>query len=470
MAHRGGGAIYPEHCIWTYNKQIANFQEHGPDVSMVLEADLHVLLHSGDLLVHHDDTLDRTTTGTGTTGGTGGVRTLGDYKALTVDHYGANGAVFLPASDLKMVTGREFIDVYGRQVCMNFECKYTQAREPLATLIHEYGAEDFCTVYVATVADRDFFLARGIRVQTAGDATEYGIKTPEELYDLGVRDVGFGYIAIGDEAAWAIAEDYTNAGLNIWAGGTRRAEWRNYREHPDFHYGGYSDEPLWTSGFSPRYETDKFADKVFLPGHIAYGYGFPGRFLDLAGGVTGWGPNASQNGWVLWGWCSPHPSGGHGSWDVTTGEQEEKEPTYPFGIEFDATRISGTSPNHWISIAFADDDMPVHDSRSAGSNTTGRHVLFVFVNLNGVVVLIDKVDATDTVLGSTTFTAIGVGGKHRYRFEYLSPTEFKVTNVTTSESATATIPEGLGTNGYINAGTPNSGSGGEWAFSNVQLF
>lgn len=471
IAHRGGEDTYPEECIWTYNKTLADFAQHAPDVSVVLEADVHMLKLSGDLLVNHDDTLDRTTDGTGTVGGTTGVRTLADYKKINVDQFSWLGVLFEPASDLKMVTVREFLERYGSRGCVTFHCKYTQTRAPLLALIQEYQAERTSLIYADSVGVRDFFVNAGVRTNVVGDAQN--LTTAAEYEALGILDVA-GWVAEGpNEAAdWATAEAWVgDTAVKFFMGGNRRADWQRWRQHADVHRGGYTDHPLWVSGRSPVYTTDQFAQRIHLPGHVPHGSEYPGRFVDLGNGVWGWSPLADTNGWCLFGQHSPHPKGGHGVFDIFTGEQETKQPEYPFGWEVDITHFQQTTSNLYASMAFANDDRDIHDSRQTGTTTSGRHVLFFFVNQDGAAWLIDIIDDVETVLlFNWPVGAIPLGSKHRFRLEYLDATHMKVTDLTAGLDTTVTIPANLGTNGYLHMGTPDSGTGtGAWAFSQLQL-
>lgn len=71
-AHRGGAALRPENTIEAFDHGL----ECGADG---LEFDVH-LSHDGVVVVHHDDTLDRTTTGTGRVAD----RTASELAALQV--------------------------------------------------------------------------------------------------------------------------------------------------------------------------------------------------------------------------------------------------------------------------------------------------------------------------------------------------------------------------------------------------
>jgi glycerophosphoryl diester phosphodiesterase len=58
LAHRGGAGIYPENTIYAFEQSVT---KHRADV---VELDIHTT-RDGELVVIHDDTVDRTTDGTG---------------------------------------------------------------------------------------------------------------------------------------------------------------------------------------------------------------------------------------------------------------------------------------------------------------------------------------------------------------------------------------------------------------------
>lgn len=72
IAHRGGGALYPEHTLSSYQYAIDN--------GAVPEVDLQAL-SDGTLVAMHDTTVDRTTNGTGNVS----AKSLAQWQALTVD-------------------------------------------------------------------------------------------------------------------------------------------------------------------------------------------------------------------------------------------------------------------------------------------------------------------------------------------------------------------------------------------------
>jgi len=58
MSHRGGAGIYPENTVYAFEQSVLNYRAD------VVELDIHAA-GDGELVVIHDDTVDRTTDGTG---------------------------------------------------------------------------------------------------------------------------------------------------------------------------------------------------------------------------------------------------------------------------------------------------------------------------------------------------------------------------------------------------------------------
>jgi glycerophosphoryl diester phosphodiesterase len=119
IGHRGAPAHVPENTIAGF-KQAMRMGADG------IELDVH-LCKSGELVVIHDDTLDRTTNGTGPVA----LKTLSELRALN-----ANGGEPLP-------TLAEVFDALGPNAYYFIEIKHADAAVLAATLMDAYVAKGF---------------------------------------------------------------------------------------------------------------------------------------------------------------------------------------------------------------------------------------------------------------------------------------------------------------------------------------
>lgn len=117
IGHRGAKAHLPENTL-------ASFQ-YALDMGVNgLELDVHVC-STGELVVIHDFTVDRTTNGSGEVH----KMTLAELKALTVE-----GEYTIP-------TLEEFLDLAGKKCFLNIELKGRHTAVPVSELMERYIAE-----------------------------------------------------------------------------------------------------------------------------------------------------------------------------------------------------------------------------------------------------------------------------------------------------------------------------------------
>lgn len=114
IGHRGACGYAPENTLASFKKAL----ELGVDM---VEFDVY-LCKSGEVVVIHDDTVDRTTNGTGFINDL----TLKQLKQLDID----NGE--------KVPTLQEVLDCIDRKCIVNIELKGPHTALPVAKIIHEY--------------------------------------------------------------------------------------------------------------------------------------------------------------------------------------------------------------------------------------------------------------------------------------------------------------------------------------------
>ena len=103
MAHRGGQGLWPPNTLFAFERAV----EMGADI---LEMDIHASA-DGVLIVHHDDTVDRTTNGSGA------IRdhTLTELKELDAGyHWSADGGETYPfrGKGMRIPTLEEVLEAF----------------------------------------------------------------------------------------------------------------------------------------------------------------------------------------------------------------------------------------------------------------------------------------------------------------------------------------------------------------------
>ncbi len=131
FAHRGGAALAPENTLESFRGAVEHW---GADV---IETDVH-LTRDGEIVVIHDDTVDRTTDGTGR---------VADFTLEELQGLDA-GARFLDLEGNPSMAGRgvripRFEDVLDALpgVRINVDAKAPAAARPLVELLHRRGEE-----------------------------------------------------------------------------------------------------------------------------------------------------------------------------------------------------------------------------------------------------------------------------------------------------------------------------------------
>ncbi len=131
FAHRGFSGYYPENTMLAFQKVAEETVADGIELDVQVSKD-------GELVIMHDETLDRTTNGTGN------LRdyTLEELKMLSV---GVNVKGILPRQTIP--TMREYFEwLRTTNLITNIELKtsiypYPGIEEKLVALVHEYGVE-----------------------------------------------------------------------------------------------------------------------------------------------------------------------------------------------------------------------------------------------------------------------------------------------------------------------------------------
>jgi glycerophosphoryl diester phosphodiesterase len=134
MAHQGGNGLWPDNTLFAFERAAAM----GVDV---LEMDLHSTA-DGALVVMHDDTVDRTTNGSGAIQSL----TLEEIKALDAGyHWSADEGQTFPYRG-QGITVPTLVEVFAAfpDVALNIEIKQAEPPlvEPFCQLIRQYGMSE----------------------------------------------------------------------------------------------------------------------------------------------------------------------------------------------------------------------------------------------------------------------------------------------------------------------------------------
>lgn len=133
IAHRGGALLWPENTLYAFERAVAL------EVDMI-EMDIHASA-DGHLVVIHDDTVGRTTNGTGRVGDF----SLEEIQSLDAGyHFSPDGTAFPHrGKGLRIPALREVLERF-RSVPLLIEMKHAlpPMEDDLCGLIEEFGAED----------------------------------------------------------------------------------------------------------------------------------------------------------------------------------------------------------------------------------------------------------------------------------------------------------------------------------------
>ncbi len=204
IAHRGFKGAYPENTMLAYEKAV----EIGADG---IEFDVH-LTKDGELVIIHDETLDRTTDG----GGLVKDKTLHELKKLNA----SKGSL---TSEVQTIpTLREYFDfARNKDIITNIELKtsiitYEGIEKKVYDLIKEYDMKD--KIIISSFNHNSL-----IRMKEIDREIKCGVLESSRLYKPWeyVKNLGMEYFhplnfTINKEIAEKFSEN--NIGLNIWFG------------------------------------------------------------------------------------------------------------------------------------------------------------------------------------------------------------------------------------------------------------
>lgn len=131
FAHRGGGALAPENTLEAFRQAVEVWEAD------ILETDVH-RTRDGHLVVIHDETVDRTTDGSGAVA----EMTLDELRELDAGYRFTNpeGEPLFRGRGLKIPTFREVLEAFPR-TRLNVDAKGAGVTRPLMEEVARHGAE-----------------------------------------------------------------------------------------------------------------------------------------------------------------------------------------------------------------------------------------------------------------------------------------------------------------------------------------
>lgn len=274
IAHRGGWNVAPEHTMEAYRMSVASGIRF-------IEPDVQVL-PDGTVVVMHDSTINRTTTGTGLVSD----QTATSWQALANDD-----GKRLPgwATNLKCPTFDDVLREFGNRVVIVPEAKNAGAGAAIVGKLQQFNIrKDMVIIQSSAIAELAPGVAAGYPCMRMSN-TNYA-----ETINAGIEFTGFGWNETGKIAA------ATAAGLKVIVWTTQR----NVDLDSALAAGAvaaFSDDPVYQSGLH-RTVDDRYGSKAFYHGDIR------SRRVTLDGvdaAIMVATKSSANQDTVLLGWASP---------------------------------------------------------------------------------------------------------------------------------------------------------------------
>jgi glycerophosphoryl diester phosphodiesterase len=269
IAHKGGANLAPEETLEGYRAALGAG-------ATVIDADTG-LLADGVLAVMHDNTLDRTTTGTGATTDQSAM----SWQNLTIDAASWFGGGW---GNLRPPLLSQLFTEFGNRVVISVEAKTPEAAAPLAAQIARFGVAESVMASTSFWASIPTLVASGAHVLfTMTTGIE---QTPAALAAAGVKSVGIDYTQASFTTA--LVTSLHAVGVKVFAYTVSRQSdvAAVLTKGVD---GWYSDDPIYSkgaqTGYAYRLPKMPFTSQAFYHGHIAGSAAIRGVFT----APDGWG-------------------------------------------------------------------------------------------------------------------------------------------------------------------------------------
>lgn len=250
-AHRCGASIVPEQTL------------EGGDVALNLGVDIldfdANLLADGSVGIMHDDTIDRTTSGTGNTTALNAMQ----WKLLQSDA----GAFFAPAwpNTLAVPLAGDVLTRFGGKAVLNIEAKTTSVITPLCDLIVARGLTDSVFVNTKTVANIAAIKAKGVKAYYYFPSAAATVTDMAAVVAAAPAMVELRSDLSDSQLATAVAACVA-AGIPTM-GGVAISRWERDRFLAAGCLGVVTDDPAYVMGVSSVRTSDTWASKTYGHGY-----------------------------------------------------------------------------------------------------------------------------------------------------------------------------------------------------------
>lgn len=341
ISHRGSAALYPEQTLEAYDLAFGSKQ-------LIFESDVQTI-RDNTLVLMHDLTVDRTTTGSGAVANF----TQAEWRMLNIDANSWHGSRF--ENTLKAPTFLDWVERYRGKVIFVPEDKDLRSTAQMISIFNEAGISKDQVLFQAFSLDP---LRKAVQAGYHACFLHTGQSNPEDTIRAGVQWAG-----IGKMAADSDIKRWINSGIKtlVWTV-NRRAE-RDAKLKLGV-AGFFSDDPAYLTAEEPLSSVDKFDQQTWMPGMLSNNVEDAhltgrGKFL----GSPYWGYATDATGYLgcLQGYLGPIKGKG------TELQSFELELTINFDSAFEADQ------RRWASVFLAKDDLAFTDTADA---SMGYHVLF----------------------------------------------------------------------------------------------
>jgi glycerophosphoryl diester phosphodiesterase len=236
IGHRGGHLRYPEHSLEGYR---ASFRD-----GFLIEPDIRQT-SDGRLVCLHDDTVDRTMTGTGSISAT----TLAAWRGMRVEPQLPGGHEALPVEWLRV------LNEFGGRALLIPEVKDPAARQPLIDSLAARGLQRAVIVQSFAYDDVQAVAAAGVAACLLSDSADPGTLVAD----------GIEFLSCSTEAPAAYIAAAKAAGLRVivYTVDTVAQATISLANGAD---GLFSDDPQHVTGWRLKRHADPFAEKVLWAG------------------------------------------------------------------------------------------------------------------------------------------------------------------------------------------------------------
>lgn len=381
-AHRGGRNVAPEETMAAFRAMVAAGVDY-------LDMDARMLA-DGTVVVHHDSTVDRITSSTGSLSR----MTATGYKRLRTK------AAVLPGTtwpELDLPTAAEVLSEFGGRIVMTIECKDTAAIPVLGQMIRDRGLTGSVLLNTNTVSVVADIKAEGVLAHLWRDSTQYSaadvVAVADAAPDVLEIDYALSDAQIGEYRA-AIP-----AASRLWAHSTPMHGDRDRLISLGV-TGIVGDDPIYMAGLAPVTTSDPFIQQTFW--HGAYTGTGGGSGADRGSFET---PNA-------WGYADT--ASWRGLYQAWASPIAAAAGTYTISLDVKLTAV--TADTNWLAIYFGfSSDKPFTDGASdPGMNGWGillrqRGDLDIYKYTDGVGTRVgDGAQPADFVIGTWSPVTISV--------------------------------------------------------------